>query len=182
MAFAAKLLRSIAPLPLLGPKTWLLISSTASANFISRAKAKVKGGAILHSLKDGVPTVGAMDICVLVAPSSRGDYEAAQRIASAGNAAAVVILNGFAKDTKSVPGKATMAFFLKPLTYNSQVAGYLVRSFPSKWAVIDVVSKEVLGTFDDSIMVRGTNTPDLRESGRLVQKSVDERAIRARQG
>lgn len=76
-----------------------------------------------------------------------------------------------------------MGYFLKPLTYNSQVVGYLTRCYPGKWATIDMVSKEVLGTFDDSsILVRGTNTPDLRESGRLVQKSVDERAIRARKG
>jgi hypothetical protein len=39
----------------------------------------------------------------------------------------------------------------------------------------------VLATFTDAdILVGETNTPDLRGSGRLVQKSVDERAIRAR--
>jgi len=75
-----------------------------------------------------------------------------------------------------------MAYFLKPLTYNSQVSGYLVRSWPSQWTTIDATSKKILGTFDDSdILVAGTNTPDLREAVRQVQKSVDERAIRARQ-
>ena len=74
-----------------------------------------------------------------------------------------------------------MAFFLKPLTYNSQIAGYLVRTYPSKWTVLDAETKNVLGSFaDEEILVKNTNTPDLRESGRLVQKSVDERAIRAR--
>ena len=75
-----------------------------------------------------------------------------------------------------------MGYFLKPLTYNSQVAGFLIRSYPSDWTVLDAVSKEVLGTFsDDEIRVRNTNTPDLRASGKLVQSSVDQRAIRARQ-
>ena len=75
-----------------------------------------------------------------------------------------------------------MAYFLKPLTYNSQVVGYLIRSYPSLWTVLDAFSKEVLATFtDDEILVKKTNTPDLRSSGKLVQKSVDERAIRARQ-
>jgi hypothetical protein len=74
-----------------------------------------------------------------------------------------------------------MAYFLKPLTYNSQTVGYLTRCYPGKWAAIDVASRTILGTFDDAdILVGNTNTPDLRESGRLVQKSVDERAIRAR--
>jgi hypothetical protein len=74
-----------------------------------------------------------------------------------------------------------MAYFLKPLTYNSQVIGYLARSYPGQWTTIDVATKEVLLSVDDAaILVRGTNTPDLRESGRLVQKAVDGRAMKAR--
>ena len=74
-----------------------------------------------------------------------------------------------------------MGYFQKPLTYNSQVAGFLIRSYPSLWTVLDAQTKAVLGSFtDEQILVEGTNTPDLRESGRLVQKSVDERAIKAR--
>jgi hypothetical protein len=74
-----------------------------------------------------------------------------------------------------------MAYYNKPLTYNSQVAGFLIRSYPSLWTVLDAQSKAVLGSFPDGeILVEKTNTPDLRESGRLVQKSVDERAIQAR--
>ena len=49
--------------------------------------------------------------------------------------------------------------------------------------VLDATTKAVLKTFTDGeILVEKTNTPDLRESGRLVQKSVDERAIQARAG
>ena len=71
-----------------------------------------------------------------------------------------------------------MAYFLKPLTYNSQIAGYLIRSYPSLWTVLDAETKQVLGSFsDDDILVSGTNTPDLRDAGRLVQKSVNERAM-----
>jgi hypothetical protein len=83
---------------------------------------------------------------------------------------------------ESVPGKATMAYFLKPLTYNSQIAGYLVRSFPGKWTAVDAVTKQALGAFTDAeILFGASNTPDLRESGRLVQKATDDRAIAARQ-
>jgi hypothetical protein len=104
----------------------------------------------------------------------------AQQLVVNGNS--VVLLNGFAKDPKSVSGDATMAYFLKPLTYNSKLAGYLIRSYPGPWTVVDVSAKAaVLGTFYDSeILVSGTNTPDLRPAGRLVQKAVDERAIQAR--
>lgn len=85
------------------------------------------------------------------------------------------------QDLKTIPGSATMAYYLKPLTYNSQVAGYLIRSYPGPWTVLDGTNT-VLGTYDDDrILVEGTNTPDLRGSGRLVQRSVDERAIRERE-
>jgi hypothetical protein len=73
-----------------------------------------------------------------------------------------------------------MAYFFKPLTYNSQVAGYLMRSYPNNWITMDAVSKKVLQSVGDSqILFGGTNTPDLRAAGRLVQKSVDARAIQA---
>lgn len=90
------------------------------------------------------------------------------------------------KDTRSVSGDATMAYYLKPLTYNSQIAGCLVRSYPGQWTVVannNVGGRQkVLGTYDDStILVPNTNTPDLRQSVKLVQKEVDEQAIRARQ-
>lgn len=217
LSFTTKALKSLAPLPFMGPKTWLLVSSSASNSFLRNAAAKAKScGASVHSLKEGPPSVGSGDICVLVTPSTKSDYLIAQNVAAGGDAAALVIVNGFAKvcsysgfkcdmvlkmhttrdymiadlfgfisiipkDAKSISEKATMAYFLKPLTYNSQVAGYLIRQYPGKWTTIDATSKEVLGTLNDSeILVRGTNTPDLRPSGRSVQKSVDDRAIRAR--
>jgi len=85
------------------------------------------------------------------------------------------------QDNKSIPAQATMAYYNKPLTYNSQVAGYLLRTYPSPWTTIDAVSRAVLGTAtDDEILVPNTNTPDLRASVKLVQRAVDARAIAAR--
>eukprot|EP00566_Odontella_aurita_P016075 CAMPEP_0113531976 /NCGR_PEP_ID=MMETSP0015_2-20120614/3793_1 /TAXON_ID=2838 /ORGANISM="Odontella" /LENGTH=275 /DNA_ID=CAMNT_0000430867 /DNA_START=100 /DNA_END=927 /DNA_ORIENTATION=+ /assembly_acc=CAM_ASM_000160 len=180
LAFASKLTKSIAPVPFIGPKTWLLVSSAASNSFLSSAR-NAAGSSTVHSLKDGLPDVGEGDVCVFVTPSSRSDYEAAKRIASPGGAGAVVLVNGFAKDQKSVPGSATMGYFLKPLTYNSQVVGYLARVYPGKWVTIDAITNQVLSAYvDEEILVRGTNTPDLRQSGKIVQKSVDDRAILAR--
>ena len=177
LKFAKKLIQSITPLPLLGPKVWFLTCASAPASFATGAK---QAGATPHSLRDGLPNVAASDVCLLVSPSSRSDYEAATRLASLCKAA--VVVNGFAKDTSSIPARATMAYFLKPLTYNSQVVGYLTRAYPGPWTTIDLASKEVLASADDDqILVRGTNTPDLRASGKLVQKVVDDRAIKARQ-
>ena len=86
-----------------------------------------------------------------------------------------------AKDRTSIPGDATMAYYLKPLTYNSQIAGYLIRCYPGPWTVLDAVGKTVLATYSDAdILVPETNTPDLRAAVRRVQKDVDERAIRER--
>lgn len=67
-----------------------------------------------------------------------------------------------------------MAYYLKPLTNNSQIAGFLIRRFPSKWIVVDASSKrnKLLGEFtDEEILVSKTNTPDLRQSVRLVQQN-----------
>ena len=85
------------------------------------------------------------------------------------------------QSAKSVSGLATMAFYQKPLTYNSQVVGYLQRNYPKDWATIDLLSKQVLKSYsDDEILFGNTNTPDLRGPGVLVQKCVDERAIQSR--
>jgi Domain of unknown function (DUF1995) len=176
---AKLLLQSLSPLvPGLGPAVWLLTSSAASNTF--QRKADRIGRSFSHSLRNGLPAVKSRDVCVLVAPCNSQDYSMAQQLVVNGNS--VVLLNGFAKDPKSVSGDATMAYFLKPLTYNSNIAGYFIRSYPGPWTVVDVSTKAaVLGTFYDSeIMVPGTNTPDLRPAGRLVQKAVDERAIQAR--
>ena len=61
------------------------------------------------------------------------------------------------------------------------MVGYLTRKYPGDWAVIDLLSKGILATYNDSeILYQATNTPDLRGPGRIVQKFVDERAIQAR--
>jgi len=193
------------------PKISILVSSSASKSFLAKTKStllqnKDKGGRInIYSLREEEVLLQRLattttntntnnnnnnnnnnnskqkEICIMITPSSRKDFQISQQLASSGDVTAVVVLNAFAKDPKSIPSTATMAYYLKPLTYNSQIAGYLLRSYPSPWTVLDAFSREVLGTFNDKdILVRGTNTPDLRSSGRLVQKSVDDRAIRAR--
>jgi len=178
--FVSKLVKALAPVPFLGPKVSLFVSSSSTKSFLAGAKSKVKG-ASLYSLKDGIPDIKEDTVCVITMPSSRIDYKTAQDLAVSENVCAVVIVNALAKDPKSLPSTATMAYFLKPLTYNSQVAGYLVRNYPAKWVVIDVTTKEVLASFsDEEILVKGTNTPDLRNSGRIIQRAVDERAIRER--
>lgn len=75
-----------------------------------------------------------------------------------------------------------MAYYLKPLTYNSQIAGYLVRSYPGAWTTFDAFGK-VLSTCsnDEEILVSNTNTPDLRRSVKEVQKAADDKAILSRQ-
>lgn len=175
--FAKKLIQSLSP-PIIGPKVCLLASSAAPSSFLQ--KATKLGASSCVSLRDGMPDVTKDTICVLLAPSTRSDYETAKSLASQ-NGNKVVIVNGFAKDQFSVPGEATMAYFLKPLTYNSQVAGYLIREWPSDWVTIDATTKDILQKVNDaSILVPKTNTPDLRESGKLVQKSVGEQAMKSR--
>jgi hypothetical protein len=73
-----------------------------------------------------------------------------------------------------------MAYYLKPITYNSQIAGYLIRSYPGQWTVLTPTNKLLASYTDDNILVSGTNTPDLRQSVKIIQKSFDDQAILAR--
>mmetsp|Transcript_29696 Transcript_29696/g.50620 ORF Transcript_29696/g.50620 Transcript_29696/m.50620 type:complete len:297 (+) Transcript_29696:34-924(+) len=174
IAFASKLCSKVGS-PF-GPKVNLVVSSSASRSFMDKVQKKVKGASIC-SVKD-LASTSVSGTSVFLTPSSKADYQEARKLAEGG--CPTVIVNALFKDQKSVPESATMAYFLKPLTYNSQVAGFLVRSYPSQWTVLDAQST-VLGTFTDAeILVPKTNTPDLRASVRLVQKSADEKAIRAR--
>ena len=98
LAFCAKLVRGIAPLPMVGPKVRFLTSGTASANFQSKASRVIKGAASVSSLRDGIPEdIEEGDVVLLVQPSVRQDYLAAQKIASDGIAGGVVLVNALAK-------------------------------------------------------------------------------------
>ena len=52
------------------------------------------------SLRDGMPDMNVFtskDICIIVTPSTRNDYQIAQQIATSGQVGGVVIVNAFAK-------------------------------------------------------------------------------------
>ena len=204
LQFALQACRALSA-PFGDPPT-LLTSAAATASFVQRAQ---KAYSRVQSLKDGKPAIGKKgQVFVLVAPSSTRDYGVTKQLATDG--ATVVLINGFAKvrdsligsfcpiasdvslfsqpckttqkDNKSVSEQATMAYFLKPLTYNSQVAGYLLRAYPQPWTTLDAATGAILETATDAqILVRNTNTPDLRTAVKAVQQSVDQRAIAARQ-
>ena len=76
-----------------------------------------------------------------------------------------------------------MAYYLKPLTYNSQVAGYLVRAWPGQWTTLEAATGQAVGepATDAQILVPKTNTPDLRAAVKAIQLAVDKRAMEARQ-
>ena len=98
LSFCAKLVRGLAPLPMMGPKVNFLTSGTAPASFLAKAQKIVKGASSVSSLRDGVPDeLEPESVYVLVSPSVRQDYLAAQQIASSGIAKAVVMVNGLAK-------------------------------------------------------------------------------------
>ena len=98
LAFCAKLVQSLSPLPFMGPKTRLLMNASTTGNLMAKAKKVAKSATSIHTLRDGIPDeIQKGDVCVLVSPSSRQDYQAAQQIASSGVAKAIVIVNCVAK-------------------------------------------------------------------------------------
>lgn len=118
LQFVNKLLQDLSPpLPFMGPRPWLLTSTTATKGFIDKARQVAKrSNSGMHCLKDGLPTFAAGEtaVCVVVTPSASRDYQAIQELAASGNTK-VVLINGYAKDNRSLPGDSTMAYFFKPL-------------------------------------------------------------------
>jgi len=179
----------------------LVLSSSATSSFRSKAENTVlQGGGttkVVTVIDSSSSSLNNNDsdnnnnnnndgiVYIFVSPSSKKDYMMAQQLAQQrkqqSNVHAVIIVNGFAKNPDSVSKLATMSYYYKPLTYNSQLAGYVIRSYPSLWTVLDATTQKVLQTYsDEDILFLNSNTPDLRSSGKIVQKSVDERAIAAR--
>ena len=99
-------MKGLAPFPF-GPKINVFMSSAASNSYFTKAKTKIKGGSNVQvlSLKGKGRGKGGIDeelsndkdICVMVTPSTRGDFEIAENLASSGKVSAVVIVNAFAK-------------------------------------------------------------------------------------
>jgi hypothetical protein len=194
ISFAAQLSRSLS-IPLVGPTATLLLGTAATQGLRQKAQ---KAYPVVESLQKGsLPNnIDKSSIYVFVAPSSTKDYSLAETIAR-DYGATVILVNGFAKTQKSVSAQATMAYYLRPLTYNSQVSGYLLRVYPQPWttwsAKTGTPTKRgstpssstlavVLQTATDrDILVPQTNTPDLRASVKAVQQYVDQQAMAARQ-
>ena len=85
---AQSLVRALTvPMLFPGPKVWLVTSSST--------RAATGSANAPHSLQNGLPPVKSRDVCILLAPGNRSDYDAAKRLADNGNA--VVVVNGFAK-------------------------------------------------------------------------------------
>jgi len=97
IAFVAKLCSKVGS-PLFGPKVNLIISSSASRNFIDKVQKKVKGVTIC-SVKDIASSSSSTDtssgVCVFLTPSSKTDYQEARKLAEGG--CSTVIVNGLFK-------------------------------------------------------------------------------------
>ena len=94
IAFVAKLCSKVGN-PLLGPKVNLIISSSASRNFIDKVQKKVKGVTIC-SVKDiASSSSSGGGVCVFLTPSSKTDYQEARKLAEGG--CSTVIVNGLFK-------------------------------------------------------------------------------------
>ena len=93
IAFVAKLCSQVGN-PLFGPKVNLIISSSASRNFIDKVKKKVKGVTI-NIASSSSSTNTSSGVCVFLTPSSKTDYQEARKLAEAG--CSTVIVNGLFK-------------------------------------------------------------------------------------
>lgn len=97
--FCSKLLKSIGSI--LGPKTWLITSTTASTNLIQKVKKGTTSS--IHSFRDGLPPVKESDVCIVMAPCVQSDYENSKQLATL--CKAVVLVNGFAKVRQPILNK-----------------------------------------------------------------------------
>jgi hypothetical protein len=158
--------------------------------FVSSLKAKISLPIIglgspctVYSFSSSLPSSlpfptddGSILLCV--SPSQPSHYKSCL---TRSQTSPTLIVNGILKTTKSVPSTATSLYYQKPLTHNSQISGYLLRSYPSPYQVLDPQGR-VLKTYgsEDEVLVRGTNTPDLRDAVKICSAEADRRAIEAR--
>ena len=74
-----------------------------------------------------------------------------------------------------------MACYLTQLTQNSKMVGYLLHCYSNNWITTSSDDSTILNNAnDESVLVKGTNAPDLRASASFVSKFVSDRAIRLR--
>ena len=126
VAYAAKAAARLAPPA--PARLHLLCGDRATLDELLRA-ALPKTAAV-GLLRDFSPAAaGPGDAALVVTPADAQQWAAAARV---GDAAPVAVLNGVFNN--GWPGFES-AYYLRPMTFNSGVCGYLLRQFPAAWTV-----------------------------------------------
>jgi hypothetical protein len=126
VAYAAKAAARLEP-PAPG-RLLLLCGDSATLSELGRAALPPRADAGL--LRDfDAAAVGPRDLAIVVTPADARQWAAAAQAAAAVPA---VVLNGACNN--GWPGFET-AYYLRPMTFNSGVCGYVVRQFPAAWTV-----------------------------------------------
>uniref|UniRef100_A0A7S1GVZ0 DUF1995 domain-containing protein n=2 Tax=Hemiselmis andersenii TaxID=464988 RepID=A0A7S1GVZ0_HEMAN len=137
---------------------WILCGDSSTREEV--VKRSLPPNTQVALLRDGPPPSGPSDVLLVHPPAdiSQWDYSASLSASSP-----VVALNGQQHNGHS---SFEMAYYLKPMTFNSRTCGYLIRSLPGAWTVYDSQGAD-MGVDVGFVQTASGFRPDLQAISRL---------------
>ncbi|GMH82206.1 hypothetical protein TrVE_jg10578 [Triparma verrucosa] len=122
------------------------------------------------------PTLPPNTLYILLTPSSPSDYTLSSYLSLS---SPLILLNGYLKTPSSIKN-AKWIYHRKPLTNGGLVSGHLLNEGEG-FKVVNAEGDRVIKVFkDEDIIVKNSNTPDLREAVKLAQVDMDDRINRGK--
>jgi len=100
--------------------------------------------------------IGQCDVIVSCQPADSKSWMSSAQLEAR---APVVVLNGFQYHGYKA---FDMAYYLKPMTFNSGICGYCIRQYPNDWVVWSVKTAQPLDYTVAFVEAQGCLRPDLQ--------------------
>jgi hypothetical protein len=135
----------------------VLVLCEDAATLQEMLRAVLPSNAVCALIKDAT-SVGPRkgDIILSCQPANSKSWIASAQLESE---APVVVLNGFQYNGYKA---FDMAYYLKPMTFNSGICGYCIRSFPYDWVVWSAKTAQPIDYSVEFVEAQGCLRPDLQ--------------------
>ena len=152
VAFNAKVCAALSP-----SASRVLVLCEDSSTLQEMSRAALPANAVCALIKDAA-TVGPRqgDVILSCQPADSKSWMASAQLESQ---APVVVLNGFQYNGYKA---FDMAYYLKPMTFNSGICGYCIRQFPNDWVVWSAKTAQPIDYTVEFVEAQGCLRPDLQ--------------------
>jgi len=141
-------------------RVFLLAGDRATLQELSRAG--LPQSTVLGVLQDGAPSAGARDVILVATPAETRQWAGALLLS---RQSPVVVLNGACNNGYK---GFEMAYYLKPMTFNSQVNGYVTRQLPGAWMVLSGTDGSRVAMDVTFVQTPDSFRPDLQAISRAL--------------